>query len=474
MSRELQTKTSLRGVLTLILSVLLLITSLFALRLHSSIDAYSQYQKDLAQKQAAVSANTVDVFTRSLRETMIAIALDNFFFLDVDRFKTSEALQEQMHTRLKYYFPQMYSFSLVDTAGEVVGGDIDFSMGDTCRLDARHVASRLRFKTSSDPFISAIHPVPGAYHFDVMFPVFLQGRSLVFFMSFHATDLHKILLENRVSEHPVYLVSERFPNLIEVSYEGVRDNIDRPIHLTEQELSQIQASQKIENTQWTVLVKANMTLVDSFKKQQYFDTALLYGGFLVIWFLVAWLLLHQELKRKDWLEKLDFLSHHDALTGACNRRKLEKVLANVLESYRNLGNFSGILYIDLNDFKPINDQYGHRAGDDVLKVFVKRLNACCRDGDIVARIGGDEFVVVINNLGLNERVALGHLTEASYRCYETLRRPITVTGETEEQHVIEVSASIGTLLINKQYASTEDIMHEADDLMYRAKQNRKD
>ena len=460
---------SLGMAMGVMLSVLVLVTLLFFWRTYSVIEANEQYQQQLADKQAKISARAIQTLTDSIRNRMIAVILDDFFYLDLGDLDENDAMQQQLQMRLKYYFPEMYSYSLLDTSGEIIGGNIDFSMGELCRLDARHVADRLRFKTSSDPFMSAIHPVPGAYHFDVMFPVLINKKSMVFFMSFHADVLHKALELQKVTSHPVFLVSRRFPNLIEVSYEGVIDQLKRPAKLTAEELSETVVRRSIPNTQWQILVQKNTAEMESFKQQKYLEALLIYGGFLVAWGIITWLLMRQEFRRKTWMSRLDFLSFHDPLTGASNRRRLEEVLNNASSRYKNEGIYSGILYLDLDNFKPINDRYGHVVGDEILKIFAKRLQACCRQFDEVSRLGGDEFVVVLMDLGHLEQEAYIHLTEAAHRCYKALENPIDVKKDTGEILSIPISASIGSLLLSHDDMSMDDILNKADELMYRAK-----
>lgn len=469
MGRSQQNQGAHTTTMSIMLSVLVLVTLLFFWRFTSIVNTFENYQHQLAEKQADISVNALQTLTDSIRNRMIAVALDDFFYLELHDFSENISVQEHLQKRLKNYFPEMYSYSLVNTSGEVIGGDIDFNMGEVCRHDARKVAKKLRRKTSSDPYISAIHPVPGAYHFDVMFPVYLNDQSMVFFMSFKSSILYKTLVSQRVSQHSVYVVTKKFPDLIEFSYEGVRDQLKRSTHLSEQELAKVLVRKEIPGTQWTVLVKENATMMDSFKRKQLVDTAMLYLGFLIAWFLISWLIIRQEFKRKRWISRLNFLSFHDPLTGASNRRRLEIVLKNATEAHKTLNVFSGVLYLDLNDFKPINDQYGHAVGDEILKVFVKRLQSCCRSQDEVVRLGGDEFVVVLMDLGQDENAAYLRLTEAAYRCFSIVDDPIEVNIASGKMVTIPVTASIGSLLINQEDMSVDDILKKADEFMYRAK-----
>lgn len=470
MARKLeQSHHSWHSAVALMLAVLLFGSILFAWRYYSIVEGFEKYQEQLAWKQAVISVNSIESLTESLRNRMIAVALDDFFFLDLKDFKKNVSVQEHLQQRLKNYFPEMISYSLVNKDGELIGGDIEFKMGELCLHDARLVASKLMLKETDKPYVSAIHPVPNDFHFDVMFPVYLDDTSLVFFMSFNADVLPETLRRQKVANHPVYVVKKEDPTLIEFSYDGTRESFRRAIRLSPQELKKVRIRKDIPNTQWRVLVMENTRVIERFKKSQLSDSLVLYAGFLIAWVLISWILMQQEHKRKRWLSKLDFLSYHDPLTGAINRRKLESTLTVVLEAYKSDGLFSGILYMDLNGFKPINDKYGHAVGDTILKIFVKRLQSCCRGKDVVARMGGDEFVVVLVDLGENEQQAYMSLTEAAHRCHQNLADPMDILVSEHETVSLNVTASIGSLLINQTHITVDDLLKQADEFMYRAK-----
>jgi len=146
-------------------------------------------------------------------------------------------------------------------------------------------------------------------------------------------------------------------------------------------------------------------------------------------------------------------ARQDALTGVANRIALFESLGAKLVSGRLVAAF----YIDLDDFKRVNDEYGHKVGDDVLRAVAVRLTGAVRGGDIVARVGGDEFVVVSNALDSHdEALALGR------RILEVVSLPIGLAG----RHVsVRVSVGIGFAA----GADPDVLLSDADDALYRAK-----
>jgi diguanylate cyclase (GGDEF)-like protein len=152
-----------------------------------------------------------------------------------------------------------------------------------------------------------------------------------------------------------------------------------------------------------------------------------------------------------------WVADHDALTGLANRR----LLMEVLDGRRGEEQATTVLLLDLDGFKEVNDTHGHAAGDAVLVATAERLRQGCRDGDFVARLSGDEFVVMCpEELNSREQVSLVS------RIREALSRPIATGGRE-----VAVSASIG--IATSEYGDTPgEVVRRADALMYEDKRSR--
>jgi diguanylate cyclase (GGDEF)-like protein/PAS domain S-box-containing protein len=146
---------------------------------------------------------------------------------------------------------------------------------------------------------------------------------------------------------------------------------------------------------------------------------------------------------------------HDPLTGLANRTLLRDRLEQALARSRRKGGASGLLFVDLDNFKQVNDAYGHAAGDAVLVELGKRLQSAVRPSDTVARLGGDEFVVVCEELDEQTAVALGQ------RLHDALVQPLVIDGV---EH--RLSASIGIALGQND---PDGLLGNADAAVYRAK-----
>ena len=156
-------------------------------------------------------------------------------------------------------------------------------------------------------------------------------------------------------------------------------------------------------------------------------------------------------------ENMRRLAFHDVLTGLGNRVMLENRVRRALETTSDQG-IVGLVYLDLDDFKPVNDTYGHAIGDRVLQIIGERLHACVRDSDTIARMGGDEFIALFP--GLADEAALGGKAMALAEC---ISQPIGLDGIS-----VQISASVG-LSTYEPGEHAEDFITRADHAMYRAK-----
>jgi diguanylate cyclase (GGDEF)-like protein/PAS domain S-box-containing protein len=159
-------------------------------------------------------------------------------------------------------------------------------------------------------------------------------------------------------------------------------------------------------------------------------------------------------------QHLDHLAHHDQLTGLPNRLFLAAHLPEALELAAQNGQILAVLFLDLDRFKHINDSRGHDTGDQLLKAVAQRLRATLRGEDIVIRMGGDEFVVVMKSVRDADDV-----NEAALRISEALSSPIIIDGRS-----LITTASIGVSLYPRDGADMGELLRHSDTAMYQAKE----
>lgn len=176
--------------------------------------------------------------------------------------------------------------------------------------------------------------------------------------------------------------------------------------------------------------------------------------------LVRALVLAQE--RGEYTRRLGRLARYDALTGLPNRATMREALACAQARARALGCCCGLLYVDLDRFKRINDSLGHEAGDVLLREVAGRLKGAVREGDTVARLGGDEFAVVLAELDEpSEAEAVGH------RIVRVMEAPVDLP-----QASVVVTCSVGFAVADRGAPlCIDDLLHRADRSMYEAKRS---
>ncbi len=170
--------------------------------------------------------------------------------------------------------------------------------------------------------------------------------------------------------------------------------------------------------------------------------------------LTALLWRHQAHTRQMW-----HLAHHDRLTGLPNRDYLDAELERAIQASERLGKPFALLYIDLDNFKDINDSFGHDFGDRVLLEALRRIRACLREGDMIFRHGGDEFLLILENL--EDVLAVDAIARKLIGAFAS---PLRIDGQT-----VTARFSIGVSLYPQDADNAQDLLKHADIAMYQAK-----
>ena len=159
-------------------------------------------------------------------------------------------------------------------------------------------------------------------------------------------------------------------------------------------------------------------------------------------------------EEKNWQK-----ANYDMLTGLPNRRLFQDRLEQDLTRATRIGVPMALLFIDLDHFKQANDQFGHEAGDTLLRLVAERLRSCVRKTDTVARLGGDEFTVLLQDL-----TGTGHVEYVAEKILHELANPFQIFD-----HSVHISGSIGIALSSQEASTPEQLMKNADQAMYLAK-----
>jgi len=163
-------------------------------------------------------------------------------------------------------------------------------------------------------------------------------------------------------------------------------------------------------------------------------------------------------------EKLNYLASRDSLTGLLNRRVLEQILKREVERALRYRTPVAVVFVDLDGFKKVNDQYGHKVGDDFLKYVANRLLMMTRGSDVVARFAGDEFIIVLPGTSYQYAREFAERMQNYFS-----NHPLAVDGGAS----IPISLSFGISCVEEGTSdSAESLLQRADKMLYEAKKNK--
>lgn len=176
--------------------------------------------------------------------------------------------------------------------------------------------------------------------------------------------------------------------------------------------------------------------------------------------LVAFAISRRTREKNQAVERLGFLAHHDEMTGTLKRNRLLEMIRSHQARQGAHGSLA-LHFVDLDRFKEVNDNYGHAIGDALIRVAAERLRAVISPADLIARVGGDEFVVA----------QIGYASDGGVRAMgqalvDSMTAPFCLDG-----HDISISASVGSAIANDRWATVEDLLQRADMALYKAKSN---
>jgi diguanylate cyclase (GGDEF)-like protein len=184
--------------------------------------------------------------------------------------------------------------------------------------------------------------------------------------------------------------------------------------------------------------------------------------------------LYDITERKAAEEQIEKLAFYDTLTQLPNRRLLVDRLGQAMATSKRSKRYGALLFLDLDNFKSLNDTHGHGAGDLLLIEVARRIGCCVRKTDTVSRFGGDEFVVVLSELDSEKGKSSTQAGTIAEKIRTTLAEPylLTVKQEGKAEYAVQhqCTSSIGVVLFFNHQSSSEDLLKWADIAMYQAKE----
>ncbi len=177
-------------------------------------------------------------------------------------------------------------------------------------------------------------------------------------------------------------------------------------------------------------------------------------------------LLEDKTKEHNALNELKYLASHDPLTSLCNRRGFREFMEHMIHEKQHYDHFSMLFYLDINQFKHINDSLGHMFGDKLLVAISKRLQLLMDNGNNLTRLGGDEFIIVVPFVDTEMDNMKRKADECVIKIQENFNEPYLIDGA-----CVHMKTSIGIVIIEPNFSNIEEIVRHADISMYQAKKD---
>ena len=472
-------------------SMLLLILLFNGFRAYNDFEGY---HKEIGKNEVRGAISNISLLIEDARKSLTLFASDNQKLLqEIVILEDKSIVFDELMARLSNHFPDRQAFALADQNGFIVVDDRGDILGQQCIDDIKHYAK------DHNNVALQLHPDQGAGHIDIMVPWLLKnGESGVFLMSYAPSFITEALNSNQVLGHDILITSIQDSALIKIVSSTQKRHRRPNQYLNDAELERVNFSAQIPGTNWSLVDIFDKNLLaiqrDNIFSQSTFSFilfCLLTAVLLHIAKKEEWrrqlaesdlkelnetleetvetrtqdlLLVNEELiaentERKTAEEKLARIARFDSLTELPNRLLLNERLQQAYVIAKRHNQKYALLFLDIDHFKHINDSYGHSFGDKLLVIISQRLALSVRQGDMIARFGGDEFAIIVNNYNGNT-----NLTNIAEKIINTIVQPIMI-----EQQELYVTVSIGIAIYPRDGDTIEAIVSNADAAMYRSK-----
>ena len=459
----------------ILISLSALIFFVLVLVYFDRISSFENSQQAIAHKSGAEVANQISFILKERQRHVQLFLEDNHSLIQEYLIDTENDTKfEEIQHSLRRTFPNYFAFTITDNQGSPLFVDFEGYVGDMCVQDI-HTFSKTK------KYTARIHPNSYRFHYDVIAESTHKDVKPYFLMvTFEPTELANILKVAQYPGHELMLITDNDPQLLEVTALGGRDKTNRDNYrLTPDELSKVLATHSIKLSSWLIADFLQPTFSDGYRKSTmvYLGSLLLMFGLLIA---TSFKLLRKEehlrhsaeLGREMLLTEVSKAALYDSLTKLPNRYLFDKQLKQSIAASKHTGRHGTMLFLDLDNFKPVNDTYGHVVGDLLLVKAAKRLRNCVRDSDTVSRFGGDEFVVLLNNTIIDDVISKPQVKIIAEKIRSSLSEVYVITIKNEGKSDTTVkhhcTVSIGIAFFNG-HDSYDDILKRADAAMYKAK-----
>ncbi len=448
------------------------------------------FEKDererLAQRVSTAATGIADAVTR-LQSLTAAFAEDHARLLnDFADPLGDEGAGERLAAVVNSYFPGTHVFTVADREGDPLAVYPSGAVGPMCRADIQAFATTVAGRNDKHAHIPRTHMTQKANgfgrHFDVIVPMRASGRDAgIFMVGADVGVFEQILRFQQPLPHRLVVVTAADPATVDIVAEGnvTADKSARRLDERTQALALPPVA--VAGTAWAVRGIIDYDALAARRTSAWVETSVIGAGVAGVALTLLFFLRKETLSRalaeqsarqlrgevaaREVTEaKLRELTMYDPLTGLMNRAAITDFLGHILAAAARDRKNAAVLFFDLDRFKDINDTLGHGYGDILLREASQRMKSCLRGGDVMARWGGDEFVVVMPAVSDPTQCAV-----MANKLREVMQKPFKV-----DKHTVHTTISIGISVFPNGGLDVETLMKNADAAMYRAKQGGRD
>jgi len=474
---------SSKNILFIVLIMLVFVFSILHWIQGSRYHDFLDNQTKLSEQSLRGVANEINQYihhSRQLADILVAERKDDIQSLynnpddPLAFFKLNESI--------KQFFPEAFNYTIANSSGVPLLKDPQKFIGKGCRTDIKNFSKGIHL---NEIFVHS-NPKVENYHFDVLAEIKDMGSNNrgIFFVSLDTRNLQRLIKNGEPAYHQFFILRKDKQALIEMTSNGTRAILDRHKSLQSDEINNIIASVDIEGTRWKlidILQPEIKVLVQNEFKSDAMVIAAVFILFSIIFIVI--ILIHEknllsaeieikalnetlenrvEQRTKDLKaskKELTFQARHDHLTGLYNRREFEFQLEQLIKKAKEEAIESVIFYMDLDQFKVVNDTAGHSSGDELLRQIALLLKSELRTSDILARLGGDEFGILLENCPLKKATLIA----------DALHQSINNFTFTWTDRTYHLGISIGIVSIDAHTKDIAETMSIVDASCYTAK-----
>lgn len=437
---------------------------------------YIQHQNSIASNIAHSTALEISTYIQNRRDLLMVLNRSyHKELIELNKEPYNLKNRANIREQLVIVFPEIIDFTIASKEGKIILPKIsDFVVGGTCRSNIVDYS-----KGHLESVFIHGNPNSSNFHFDVITKLNLpKNEAGILFISLNTSVLVNILAKRSPSGHKFYLIKGDGLKHIEVSDQGHKGVLKRSLVLSDEEQGLVNANIKVAGTGWYLVSTFTYDEIAEFTDQLNAQKNIIFWLCVIAGIIVSFLFYRVDKRRlkaelhtqnqnsvleekvAERTQELSYQATHDELTKLINRREFERRLSEDLALAISDNTESILLYLDMDQFKIVNDTAGHAAGDELLIEVSILLKQQLRKGDTIARLGGDEFGILLRHCDLKtaENIA------------EQLRSCIQKYHYEWEGYSFHLGVSIGIIEMNADSPKLSELLSLVDAACYLAKE----